>query len=101
MLLLTLSSLAPLLLVLAWAALRRVRQQAQAEVRTELAQLTDTLRSTQAHLRRLGEDVFVLRSALGERHLVSDLELARARARLLDPPRQASGEREAPTRQRG
>jgi hypothetical protein len=61
----------------------------------ELRHAVDVLRG---HLQRTSDDLYVLRSTLEERHVVSDNELAKNRARLIDNPRRVAAERREVTR---
>src|SRR4051812_23081934 len=64
-------------------------------------QLRLSLEGTRAQLRRAGEDLYVLQAVLAERNLLTETDLARCRARLIENPRRIAEERDAIQRHLG
>ncbi len=58
-----------------------------------LEQLHGSLEAAGRQLRRAREDIYVLRTVLQERGVISEEELARGRARLIEAPRRRAEER--------
>ncbi len=88
---------AGLALLKARAARRRATREKLRTAR-QIDDLRAVLASTREQLRRLAEDMFVLRRLLDERNLIGNGELVRARGRLIEAPQRCADERAALTR---
>jgi hypothetical protein len=87
-------------LVLSVGFALRERQLARDRAATEAAlqELRTSLEGARNQLRRANEDLFVIQTLLGERNLLDENDLARARLRLIDAPRRVAEEKAAMAR---